>query len=115
MNSNPTLAGFRPYTPELVGWFDDFSHPGTVDALGAIGRIGTSFNQFSVSANGLPDLGVPVSPSDLLSGGIVQADLDDKCPGSQERPLPPSLGDGGNVFTDGDTIDCDPSDVLDEP
>jgi phospholipid/cholesterol/gamma-HCH transport system substrate-binding protein len=114
-NGNPTLAMFRPYTPDLVGWFDDFSHPGTFDALGAVGRIGTSFNQFTVSGNGLPDLGAPVSPADLLSGGIVQTELDDKCPGSQERPLPAGLGDGGNPFTDGGNIPCDTSDVLDEP
>jgi phospholipid/cholesterol/gamma-HCH transport system substrate-binding protein len=113
-NGNPTLAMFRPYTPELVGWFDDFSHPGTFDALGAIGRIGTSFNQFTVSSQGVPDLGAPVSPQDLISGGIVQTDLDDKCPGAEERPLPPSLGEGGNPFDEG-TSGCDPGDVLDEP
>ncbi len=115
-NGNPTLAAFRPYTPELVGWFDDFSHPGTIDALGGIGRIGTSFNQFTFSANGLPDLGLPADPNALIApGGPVQTDLDFKCPGSEERPLPPSLGEGGNLFTDGGNVNCDPGDVLREP
>src|SRR5262245_33136075 len=27
----PVLSFFRPYTPELVGWFDDFGHSGVVD------------------------------------------------------------------------------------
>ncbi|MGI9020180.1 MAG: MlaD family protein [Solirubrobacterales bacterium] len=117
-NGNGTLAMFRPYTPELVGWFDDFSHPGTIDALGGIGRISTSFNQFGLSANGLPDLGAPADPNDLIApGGPIQTDLDFKCPGAEERPLPPGVGDvpGGNVFTDGGNLDCDPGDVLREP
>ncbi len=115
-NGNGTLAMFRPYTPELVGWFDDFSHPGTFDALGAVGRIGTSFNQFSPSAAGLPDLGLPADPNDLIGpAGTLQNDLDFKCPGAEERPLPPSVGEGGNVFTDSGNLDCDPGDVLREP
>jgi phospholipid/cholesterol/gamma-HCH transport system substrate-binding protein len=115
-NGNGTLAMFRPYTPELVGWFDDFSHPGTIDALGGVGRIGTSFNQFSVSANGFPDIGSPVDPNTLYGpGGTMQNDLDFKCPGAEERPLPPSVGEGGNVFTDSGNLDCDPDDVLREP
>ena len=55
------------------------------------------------------------TPPTRRPGGTVQHDLDDKCPGAEERPLPADLGDGGNVFTDGGTIDCDPGDVLDEP
>ncbi len=109
-NGTPTLAMFRPYAPELVGWFDDFSHPGTFDALGAVGRIGTSFNQFSVSAAGVPNLGEPASPSEAF----VQSDLDEKCPGAEERPLPSNLGDGGNPFVEAG-VNCDPDDVLDEP
>jgi hypothetical protein len=104
---------FRPYTPELVGWFDGFSHPGTFDALGAVGRISTSFNQFTASGPDtpfVPDLGNPANPGDVF----IQDDLDDKCPGAEERPLPPSLGDGGNVFDEG-TSGCDPDDVLDQP
>ena len=112
-NGNPTLAMFRPYTPELVGWFDDFSHPGTFDALGAVGRISTSFNQFSPSTPDgpfIPDLENPEDPGENLT----QQDLDDKCPGAQERPLPSGLGDGGVVFDEG-TSGCDPDDVLEQP
>ena len=114
-NGNTNLAQFRPYTPELVGWFDDFSHPGTIDALGGIGRIGTSFNQFTFSTPGVPNIGLPISPEDVISGGLIQTDLDDKCPGAQERPIPPGIGDGGNPFTDGGNVDCDETDLLREP
>ena len=112
-NGNATLSIFRPYTPELVGWFDDFSHPATFDALGGVGRIGTAFNQFTLSANGLPDLGQPVGPADLLGLGIVQGDLDDKCPGAQERPIPGSE-EAGVPYVE-PQLGCDPTDLLDEP
>ncbi len=113
-NGNPTLAMFRPYTPELVGWFDDFSHPGTFDALGGVGRIGTSFNQFTRLRRRLPrPRRRPSTPTTLDGpGGTLQNDLDFKCPGAEERPLPPSVGEGGNVFTDSGNLDCDPDDVL---
>ena len=48
-NGETNLEFFRAYTPELVGWFDDFGHSGFIDAIGGIGRIGTTFNPFSVS------------------------------------------------------------------
>ena len=43
------LAFFRAYAPELTGWFDDFGHSGITDANGGIGRIGTTFNTFSLA------------------------------------------------------------------
>ena len=46
-NSNEQLATLRAYTPELVGWFDDFSTSGLFDASGALGRINSTFNAFS--------------------------------------------------------------------
>jgi len=114
-NGNANLAHFRPYTPELVGWFDDFSHPGTIDALGGIGRIGTSFNQFTFSTPGVPNIGLPQTFAELIAAGVVDTDLDDKCPGAEERPIPPGIGDGGNPFTDGGNVDCDETDLLREP
>jgi phospholipid/cholesterol/gamma-HCH transport system substrate-binding protein len=119
-NGNPTLAMFRPYTPDLVNWFDDFSHPGTFDALGGIGRIGTSFNQFTLSAAGLPDLGLPVDPNDLIGpAGTLQNDLDSKCPGTGDRPIPDGLITPGNPedgipFVEAN-VNCDPNDVLRQP
>jgi phospholipid/cholesterol/gamma-HCH transport system substrate-binding protein len=117
-NSNPTLAQLRAYSPELVGWFDDFSHVAHADAEGIVSRIGVSFNQFTPSLPGIPDLGLPVSPSDLLGSGIVQTNLDQRCPGTNDRPLPEGLGGeavGGVPFTDSGTVVCDPDDTLRQP
>jgi phospholipid/cholesterol/gamma-HCH transport system substrate-binding protein len=99
------LAFFRAYAPELLGWFDDFGHSGIVDANGGIGRIGTTFNTFTVSPNGLPDILAPLDPTDQLN--ILDLDNLQRCPGSNERPAP----DGSNPFTDGGTLDCDPSQI----
>src|SRR5687768_12625903 len=42
------LSFFRAYTPELVGWFNDFGpQSGIAEANGALPRIGTTFNTFS--------------------------------------------------------------------
>ena len=113
------LAFFRAYTPELVGWFDDFGHSGLVDANGGIGRIGTTFNTFSVSPNsGLPMLGL--ANVDTATEQLNALDLNNtqRCPGSNERPAP----DGSNPFTDPDNpasyggpVDCDPSEVPPGP
>jgi hypothetical protein len=37
---NTQLRTVRPFTPELVGWFDDFAHSGAYDALGGFSRAG---------------------------------------------------------------------------
>ena len=62
-DSLPALAFFRAYTPELVGWFDDFGPSSAVnDAIGALGRVATTFNAFSLSGPaGTPDITDPLS------------------------------------------------------
>jgi phospholipid/cholesterol/gamma-HCH transport system substrate-binding protein len=114
-NSSPQLAMFRAYTPELVGWFDDFSgSSGFNDALGGIGRIAVTLNAFSPSFAGLPDLG------QLLQGTDLAAAMDtrnaSRCPGANERPVGDiEPGDESVPFTDGGALtdgipgDCDPS------
>ncbi len=105
------LAFFRAYQPELTGWFDDFGHSGITDANGGIGRIGTTFNTFSVGANDLPivDLGglLAITGSDLFDVGNYK-----RCPGSNERPAPDGSNpwtDPGNPASEGGAVDCDPS------
>jgi phospholipid/cholesterol/gamma-HCH transport system substrate-binding protein len=101
------ISFFRPYiTIEGVsGWFDDFGHSGVYDANGGMGRIGTTFNAFSPSAPGIPNL----TPAGVLSPGqVIDAlDIDNlaKCPGSNERGLT------DDQLTYGGTIDCDPAQV----
>jgi phospholipid/cholesterol/gamma-HCH transport system substrate-binding protein len=96
----PILSFFRPYAPELVGWFDDFGHSGVTDANGGIGRIGTTFNAFSLSGpGGTPNLlDPPLSAADVI--GALDLDNLRRCPGANERTPP---------FTDGGQLDCDPS------
>jgi phospholipid/cholesterol/gamma-HCH transport system substrate-binding protein len=111
-NSNPQLATTRAYVPELVGWFDGFSTSGTVDASGPLGRISTSFNQFSIGDSGLPNLLSPIDPATILSGaGPVDIDDDARCPGANER----DPGDGSTPFTSGGEVDCNPDHVPQGP
>jgi phospholipid/cholesterol/gamma-HCH transport system substrate-binding protein len=113
LNGNPTLANFRAYTPELVGWFDGFSHPGYIDALGGIGRVSTSFNQFTVS-DSTPLLNNPVT-AETFYNDFVQTDLDERCPGTNERVVPGNLSPNGGVPYDPADVTCDPGDLMDQP
>ena len=104
-NGLPNLSFFRSYTPELVGWFNDFGPTsGIADANGGIVRISTTFNTFTV---GLPELFKdPQSPIVELAG-IGGTQKDARCPGANER----DPGDGSTPFTDNGTLACDPSQV----
>ena len=92
-DAKPIIAFGRPYTPELFGWFDDFSTPGTYDALGGLLRFQVVVNAFSVQAEPGRVLPVPL-PSraenfkQLMDLGEVK-----RCPGGGEAPAP----DGSNV------------------
>jgi phospholipid/cholesterol/gamma-HCH transport system substrate-binding protein len=84
--SIPELAYARPYAPDLVGWFDDFSHSGVYDALGGGSRasphvnLPTNINAFIPSGT-LKDAIVP-----LLNGaGAISVNQRNRCPGAIER------------------------------
>jgi phospholipid/cholesterol/gamma-HCH transport system substrate-binding protein len=120
-NSELNLSFFRAYTPELVGWFDDFGHSGFVDAISGLGRISTSFNAFSASGpGGTPNLLDPLTPAELAAA--LDTGNNRRCPGGNERPvtdIDPSdtsvpFTDGG-ALTDGKAGDCNPSQVLPGP
>lgn len=122
-NGLPGLAFFRAYTPELIAWFDGFTHPATADSLGGIARIDTILNTFTVSpTTGAPFIGSPPEPlSDPARSALVITDQLNKCPGANERPLGaadpadtsvPFL-DGSSPYTD--PLDCDPEQVLPGP
>ncbi len=111
------LEFFRPYITEdaITGWFDDFSHSGFPDAIGGVGRIGTTFNAFSLgAAPGLgtlpyPDLLAPLTPAQL------QGSLDIKnlrrCPGSNAHGSVLTAQEQAQLNYNG-TIDCDPAQTL---
>ena len=61
----PATADLRPYTPDLLGWFDDFGHTGILDANGGAARASAMANAFA-NVNGTltpipPELREPVA------------------------------------------------------
>jgi phospholipid/cholesterol/gamma-HCH transport system substrate-binding protein len=108
------LSFFRPYTPELVGWFDDFGKSGVMDANGGFGRIAAQFNAFSPIIG--PDaflLGALIPPSQRPANfqALATTGQYKRCPGSLER----DNGDGSVPFTEGGALDCDPTQMPPGP
>jgi phospholipid/cholesterol/gamma-HCH transport system substrate-binding protein len=84
----PTIAFSRPYTPDLVGWMDDFSTTGGYDALGGFSRAW-------------------INLSEILYGPGPKVRQFRRCPGASEEPA----SDGSNVFSGAaaEALDCDPN------
>jgi phospholipid/cholesterol/gamma-HCH transport system substrate-binding protein len=84
----PTIAFSRPYTPDFVGWLDDFSTTGAYDALGGFSRAW-------------------INLSELLYGPGPKTKQFRRCPGANEMPA----SDGTNVFSAAEAaqLDCDPA------
>ena len=100
------LAFARPYAPDLFGWFDDFSHTGTYDALGAASRVGTHVSAFTLLNGQL----TPVPPELRAQAFAAGAEMDqrDRCPGSAEHPSE----DGSAPYKPSPEFPCDPTQVL---
>ena len=84
----PTIAFGRPYTPDFVGWMDDFSTTGGYDAIGGYSRAW-------------------INLSEMLYGPGPKTHQFRRCPGANEMPA----SDGSNMFT-GDAaaaLQCDPN------
>ena len=100
--SAPIVAFGRPYTPELFGWFDDFSTSGPNDAEGGFSRSTTRFNLFDLSGSS-PTL---IAPSARLAtlAKLGRVGQFRKCPGSAEEPA----ADSSNVYSPAEraTLDC---------
>ncbi len=98
----PQLAFLRPYSGDLVGWFDDFSTSGAYDAMGSFSRAALELNGFSLG----PLLNLLPVPQDLrnalLSAG-VKTGRNNRCPGSIERPA----SDGSNPYKPSADFNCD--------
>jgi phospholipid/cholesterol/gamma-HCH transport system substrate-binding protein len=84
----PTIAFGRPYTPEFVGWMDDFSTTGGYDALGGFSRAW-------------------INLSEILYGPGPKLRQFRRCPGANEQPA----ADRSNAFSGGaaEALDCDPN------
>jgi phospholipid/cholesterol/gamma-HCH transport system substrate-binding protein len=106
----PEFAYFRPYTPDLLGWFDDFSHSGVYDALGAVSRVGVHANAFALAGSGGAGQFEVVPPQ--LRGQALQATIqrrqNNRCPGGGEHKSDDSTG----PWKPTPDFNCDPSQVL---
>ncbi len=108
--NTPEFSFFRPYTPDLLGWFDDFSHSGVYDALGAVSRVGVHANAFALAGAGGAGQFEVIPPE--LRGQALQATLtrrqNDRCPGGGEH----ETDDGSGPYKPTSDYPCDPSQVL---
>jgi phospholipid/cholesterol/gamma-HCH transport system substrate-binding protein len=103
----PQIGFLRPYAPDLVGWFDDFSTSGMYDALGGFSRAGLQFNGFTVDPSAGALLPVPPEVRRQLFSENVQTGRNNRCPGSVERKAP----DGSNPYKPSPDYPCDDKQV----
>jgi phospholipid/cholesterol/gamma-HCH transport system substrate-binding protein len=105
----PMLAYWRPYSVDLVGWFDDFSHSGIYDALGGVSRAGIHANAFTMASGQL----LPVPPE--LRGEAFKAGAElnqrNRCPGAAEH----IADDQSNPFKPSGDFNCDDTERLPGP
>ncbi|MEA2389692.1 MAG: phospholipid/cholesterol/gamma-HCH transport system substrate-binding protein [Thermoleophilaceae bacterium] len=90
----PTIAFGRPYTPELFGWFDDFSTTGPTDAEGGFSRVYTILNVFDLSNSAAPSL-IPLASRGEAFTHLARVGQFRKCPGAAESIAP----DKSNVIS----------------
>jgi len=100
------IAFLRPYAPDLIGWFDDFSTSGAYDALGNFSRAGLALNGFTLGPllNALP---IPAELRTLILSAGTKTGRNNRCPGSIERRAP----DGSNPYKPSPDFNCDASQV----
>jgi phospholipid/cholesterol/gamma-HCH transport system substrate-binding protein len=101
-DATPAIAFGRSYTPDFLGWFDDFSTTGSYDALGGISRTQVQFNATTLE-NGIPAV-VPLPQRAELYKQFVRAYQYKRCPGGSEAPA----SDGSNVWSADEmkALDC---------
>jgi phospholipid/cholesterol/gamma-HCH transport system substrate-binding protein len=109
------LSFARPYAPDLIGWFDDFSESGAYDALGGFSRAGLALNAFTftpAAGGGGSVLPIPPALRDQLTTAIGQiskgqgteAGRNNRCAGSSERSV-----DGSNPISPPSDNPCNPA------
>jgi phospholipid/cholesterol/gamma-HCH transport system substrate-binding protein len=103
--SAPTIRHGRPYTVDLVGWFDDFSSSGALDALGSFSRVQTYVNALSASLYGGV---IPREQRGAALKLLLQTSEFKRCPGASDAPA----SDGSNVWSaeEQKELDCDEND-----
>jgi phospholipid/cholesterol/gamma-HCH transport system substrate-binding protein len=98
----PIIGYGRPYTPDLIGWFDDFSTSGPYDAEGGFSRAQIVFNIQNIASQ-VPEL-IDLGQRDQLFAQFAKTGQFRRCPGASEEPAP----DGSNVFSaeEQQELDC---------
>jgi phospholipid/cholesterol/gamma-HCH transport system substrate-binding protein len=113
--STPELAFARPYAVDLTGWFEGYSHPGTIDANGGASRVAPVVGAFSAQAGNLtaiPLIDRVLELFGITSGGVsngkslLTLGYGDRCPGSMER---------GGVYYPETGYPCNPNEVPTGP
>jgi phospholipid/cholesterol/gamma-HCH transport system substrate-binding protein len=95
-DSTPELATGRPYAADLTGWFEGFTHPGTIDANGGTSRVASNIagaptlttSALNTLLNVVPGLPLAQQVTSLLSALpklSITSGQGDRCPGSVER------------------------------
>src|SRR4051812_7283015 len=110
-DASPLIAFGRPYTEDLLGWFDDFSTTGSYDALGGISRPQVIFTA-TTRENGTPAV-IPLPKRGDAYKNSVRTYQYKRCPGASEEPAK----DNSNVFSGEDqkALDCKESDRATGP
>lgn len=97
-DSTPIFAQGRPYTPELMGWFDDFSTSGAYDAIGGVSRAQVYVNALALEnldpTNPLNAL-IPIPQRGEVYKQLARVGQFKRCPGGAEIRAP----DGSNVLS----------------
>ncbi len=105
--STPELSSARPYAPDLLGWFDDFTHSGTYDAIGGASRAALHANLFTTIGN-VPNISlaglIPDTARAASFAALAKTHQNNRCPGGVER----DPGDGSLPFKPSD-VRCDPT------
>ena len=104
--STPIFAHFRPYSVDFLGWFDDFSHTGVIDALGGVSRVSLHANPFLFANGQLQEI-----PPELRAAAFeATAALyqNNRCPGAGEH----LADDGSNPWKPTPDYNCDPTQIL---
>jgi phospholipid/cholesterol/gamma-HCH transport system substrate-binding protein len=101
-DASPLIAFGRPYTPDFLGWFDDFSTTGSYDALGGISRTQVIFNATTME-NGIPAV-IPLPQRGDAYKSQMRIRQYKRCPGASEAPA----DDKSNVWSAEDmkAFDC---------
>jgi phospholipid/cholesterol/gamma-HCH transport system substrate-binding protein len=93
----PIIGHGRPYTPDLFGWFDDFSASGATDALGGFSRSQVVFGAFNTAqlTQGIQPGFIPLTERGAAFEALANTRQYKRCPGASEPQAP----DGSNVWS----------------